>query len=1269
MLSQKIKHHRVASSLEEADQSFEIQLEPTEVRTPAGASEISSSTGLLAERNIVNDTRRLWEPVFLRRPTLLSFAVLFIVLLAALTAVWRISEKEQGLSTVNPSNYYLWTYGPTAVFTIVSALWGQVEYRALQLFPWRLMARGLVSASDSVLLDYLSSWNVWALFKSVKRGHFMVSVSIAVSLVIKLMTVLSTGLFTAKDVQLELIKDFHVQKVFNGGNFNQSAVDARVYYKMWGVAKHNLSNPAGTTGGHAFENFFYDTSPTGTPIYLQNTTYQATVDVFTPSLECQEASVTTHSNITDVGLHIDDCAVVIPGESFAFSPLRMALGSCDGNIARGVGNYPDDFMDAKNTDWRLWIYISGGLSEEPNGHPIPYYSYPNTTFAYAKVIGLMCKLSYSTNRGNVTLTGSGDIDNPSVDLTIAHPVQIPGLANVSASRILYGSYFSVDQAATLLSSRDPPYLILDTGTSGLKNLFDVNTLTDRVTDTFHALAVQLASEYLMAAPSSSGTGTVKGRMGTKQTRLTVRSEAAYSIISILGLLVLVSLLFCHFFLPSAVCPRDPGSIGGLGTILANSHEFMDALSGMGHTSKTELQKALAGQSYITTAKADTFLIKPNGPEIEKSAQLLQPSWWRPFAAGPLGRALVLLVPICLIIGLEILYQKSRSLNGLADVNISISYLSYTWTYIPPLVMLGVRALYECVYFNARVFQPYHELKRGHASPETSIMDNQHRNLAIVGVWGAITKRQWSVMAAGVAVLIAPSLPIIVSGLYTVANVASASEITLTQMNRVNMSDGYIYSSTSDTEDIKLGDMTIQYNLSYPQWTYQDLSFPKLKVNQHNLSNETVNALNNRGCFIKAQVPGLRLDMGCKEIPPDTYVAGRGTKYPDEDHIIANITTLVENCSFRATDLVSHSLLPGSRYFNGFIEPRAHDIGPSGLPSSCPGFVVMYGKLNPTQDTVEAITVLKCRSRIEQVDVSIQLSYPSYAFDLSSPPSVVPGSATTLFDGFMGSMREPVAPSDAHMASAILDLYPWDNSTQDLSLAFKSIIHGEAGISASALLDADILKVRLQKVWGIITAQMINSRGRQDYDDPAAASSYLSTEKRPMYSASLNNPFSTRLFQNMVSTRMLQAVLAAMTLCGAISIFLMDTRKVLPKSPLSIAAAASLLSDSRILNSGTASSFERSKGIIPPGSEWCNDEQLKQRGVFQGRTFTLGWWGVEGNNGINDSESQTQRDTAVSSNGVDSVSRRSMSIQSDVESKSRKRFGIDTDDINHFDFPV
>lgn len=64
---------------------------------------------------------------------------------------------------------------------------------------------------------------------------------------------------------------------------------------------------------------------------------------------------------------------------------------------------------------------------------------------------------------------------------------------------------------------------------------------------------------------------------------------------------------------------------------------------------------------------------------------------------------------------------------------------------------------------------------------------------------------------------------------------------------------------------------------------------------------------------------------------------------------------------------------------------------------------------------------------------------------------------------------------------------------------------------------------------------------------------------------------------------------------------MDVRKLLPKNPCSIAAAASLLADSDMLK----------PEITPEGAEWMSNPELKKAGVWDGYAFSLGWWGTDG----------------------------------------------------------
>jgi hypothetical protein len=70
----------------------------------------------------------------------------------------------------------------------------------------------------------------------------------------------------------------------------------------------------------------------------------------------------------------------------------------------------------------------------------------------------------------------------------------------------------------------------------------------------------------------------------------------------------------------------------------------------------------------------------------------------------------------------------------------------------------------------------------------------------------------------------------------------------------------------------------------------------------------------------------------------------------------------------------------------------------------------------------------------------------------------------------------------------------------------------------------------------------------------------------------------------------------MVASGLVTVCLViNDRQIVPKSPYTIAAVWSLLAGSKMLG----------EDFIPPGSEWYNDEQLKSRGVLEGRSFRLG----------------------------------------------------------------
>lgn len=57
-------------------------------------------------------------------------------------------------------------------------------------------------------------------------------------------------------------------------------------------------------------------------------------------------------------------------------------------------------------------------------------------------------------------------------------------------------------------------------------------------------------------------------------------------------------------------------------------------------------------------------------------------------------------------------------------------------------------------------------------------------------------------------------------------------------------------------------------------------------------------------------------------------------------------------------------------------------------------------------------------------------------------------------------------------------------------------------------------------------------------------------------------------------------------------FLINTKKVLPKNPMSIAALTSLLADSNMVKRRGADGA----GMVSAGSVRCDDKELRRRGV-------------------------------------------------------------------------
>lgn len=117
-------------------------------------------------------------------------------------------------------------------------------------------ATGPQLASKIVLLNYISYWNVLALFQLLRKRHHAVSIAIVGSILVKLMTVFSTDLFSLQLVSVENPNTLLIATdKFDRSNYNSKFVDARPTYATFGKKILNMSYPPGTTSQYAIQPF------------------------------------------------------------------------------------------------------------------------------------------------------------------------------------------------------------------------------------------------------------------------------------------------------------------------------------------------------------------------------------------------------------------------------------------------------------------------------------------------------------------------------------------------------------------------------------------------------------------------------------------------------------------------------------------------------------------------------------------------------------------------------------------------------------------------------------------------------------------------------------------------------------------------------------------------------------------------------------------------------------------------------------------------------
>jgi len=633
-----------------------------------------------------------WRPSYLRRRVVLSFSLLFACLLVAFELLLAFSVRNDGIGNGHQGQSYLWKYGPTAILTLVAALWGRVEHQSKYAAPWIRLLRQPSRPEQTVFVNYLSDLQPLAIFNAIRNKDFAVSVASTAAIFIKVLILLSTGLMTVS--RIPVTKDAYpilIQDAFVPDKLQLSQVGNLAHYINIGLAAGNISYPDGVTADYAFQSARPDGNLTDDAVFA------FTADGVESWMECQPAVVNMTFAAPEEpryprGLNF---TVTSPGcniESFGTRPpvcnsrsnctvqfARFALVRCDGTEAE---------------DGQRMLVMAGNLTFVPDysRNLTDYTGNTNRAEWNSSVLHhstqLLCEPRYAVTtvdvvrNGTRVLSASPSQGAPSLTYADISAWDILAAHQSSLDTYLFQDVAAFNQLSVNLSGkplnvdRDIQTALIGQRLLGipLTSLFDPQILEGAATGYYRQSAALIVKQAL-AKPTSLE---ILGRVIVEEERVVVQGVAAHIMAGLAAACLVFATSLLKWNSRRGFLPCSPSPVHGLARIMASSHQLASKLRYSGATDSKTLSdhfQASLLHSHIQDAShvnQRRFIISETRHE-ESSKGADGPRRPRvgslngyPIILRPATRAALILILAGIIVALELMLRKSNLEVGLGD---------------------------------------------------------------------------------------------------------------------------------------------------------------------------------------------------------------------------------------------------------------------------------------------------------------------------------------------------------------------------------------------------------------------------------------------------------------------------------------------------------------------------------------------------------------------------------------------------------------------------
>lgn len=1234
--------------------------------------------------------QKFWQPIWLSKVFLAFMICLLLVIIVAIVAVCHINDSNGGYRISSTADHYIWTWLPTAIFVFVVALWRQVDYHAKALMPWKELTNGPTTPFDSVLVDYISSFQIVSFISAFKRIHNPVIITITTFFIAHCMTIAATGTFIVQE------RTFHDTFPTNLTTFDSTALDPAILssttFPNTSVYTYtqNVENNLGLASGVAPEYaYVVPTLQSQSKAIPANATYNATTDTFVPTISCRLANLTLEGdatiqttdfpyNSTDtpygspanltLTINEDDSCTKWPQLIFqGLDPLhyivpeqtlesRSALVQCE---------------DGANTDPILLLsLIEVQYSQDlltnvtrPEGGDLPIAL--DTQRSVSRMVNVICQADYTVSQVNVTNNTALDGSAAITLNTIADPSNktLNGLSPANMTTI-YGTMLE-SNTGLFVAPSDPDFirtpafdlLAFTAGTGLYGDFFENDTLVNAAQKTYMGTMPDFASKNLIArnGANTNRSGPIASISWTED-RLYVNWTAVIILLAGIGLMILFTVALL-LFRPNNVVPRNPNTIAAAATTMTRSTELNRLLRKLQSPQNKGIAAALNGYEVGTAIAIEentgrqSFKIHVTEGRPQRDVQEIAPDikFWNPIWASLPAMIITVCIPLILLALLQVTQDLSDKNQGLLEVPDDKGTLIGSH-YIPALVTLLVAALINNLDFYLALFAPWARLYKANAKPEQSILASVTGHFAPNALRTAFKARYWGAFLSGLATIAASFLTIIISGLFVVKHFdIDGPTRSLTQLDTFDLQSTY-----SVDYDKGAGAMLnlIQHNSSFPAFTWDELVVPKLSIGA--LASPIPSGSRLVGST-QATVPALRGNLSCEQDSSVTVttldsIVQVGASFDVPDSCSKGVDSLDSPTVNFTVDFTpaQGATVFGGKMFDLRFGTNSSQYGHVGEANSslvgdnpsvgCPSLAFIWGNFQLGNDNASAVNVAICYQTIQSVDVNITLQQNTTDFDPRSPPrynetlgkNQTNPNGTEIFDF---RIQNNLARQLGKYISDDANVDPY----------FQAMINGSIQMDINRLLsDRKLGVMGINHLYRQYMAQVINSLMRKSNNDTNTA---LRTRQ-----ATLSNPLRTtitraRLVQDNTVKTILHSLLALSALLILAGYLLTKTRNVLPCNPCSIAGTMSLLAGSdlcyapddgiceccgKIRRSQRSAdgriqietihadenenADDRKAQTIRSGAEWWDDRTFAR--VFQGKTYSLGWWEANKSQGRN-----------------------------------------------------